>query len=281
MRAHFFDIDTLIKSDAKVCVVDKGKPSLILMRIPVSDFNLIRNGVYRAQGNRIAFAGTDYFLPDEVMNGLKIACKKARVDVSNLAFSMREFMDPELIGMSNHSVDLDAFRHLTNTQDDVYILCSRNTKKAYGTVIDRLEEKMAELGVKPKRYYFVSETFYHRDEDAVIFDKVRLVLQHLVGLRTDGRRFTDEVVEAYDSVHLYDDDRETTEMALGASDVLAVLAGNSEESVRDMIRDSVGAGRVLEVSLVTTNRVRKFETARVSIEYGKLIRSFESFRFLG
>jgi len=280
MQAHFFDIDTLIVSDAKVWIVDKSKPSQCILRISTSDFNLVRKGVYREQGNKVSFAGNDYFMPDSMMNDVKIKCKVMKADSSNLAFSMREFQDSELINNSNHKVDIDAVIHLKNTQDDVYIICSKNIKNAYEKVIDKLEEKLGELGISPKKYYFISETFYERDEDETSFDKVRLLLQHMVGFKTKGRLFTDEQIDRYDRVFFYDEDQVTTQLALSVSDAFVVMIGNSEDSVKKQVRGVVEQNSPeLVVNLVTTNKVRKFVTNSVSLEFTKLIKSFESFRF--
>lgn len=281
MEAHFFDIDTLITSDAHVWIVDKSRPSDCILRIKPSEFNLIRSGVYRSQGNKLSFAGHDYYLPDEIAGRVKIRGKVKKYDTSNLAFSMKEFQDPDLIKSSNHKVDLDAVVHLKNTQDDVYIICSRNIKSAYDNVITKLESKLEELGIKPKNYYFISETFYERDEDETSFDKVRLLLQHLAGYRTEGRKFTDDRVDAYDKVHFYDEDDSSTRFALEASDLLGVLLENSSDDIKSAVRESVDDRKPeLLVNTVTNNRMKKFVTKSVVLGRNNLIKSFESFRFL-
>lgn len=281
MQAHFFDIDTLISSDAKVWIVDKQRPSDCILKISPSDFNLIRKGIYRSQGNKISFAGHDYYLPDEIANSIKIRGKSKPVDTSNLAFSMREFQDSDLIKASNHKVDLDAFMHLKNTQDDVYIICSKNIKRAYDNVISKLEEKLSELGISPKSYYFISETFYERDEDETSFDKVRLLLQHLVGHRTEGRKFTEEKVAEYDRVFFYDEDDSSTQFAMGISDVLGVVLENSSDEIKSLIKESIDQRMPeLVVNTVTNNKMRKLVQKSVKLERNKLIKTFESFRLL-
>ena len=62
-----------------------------------SDFNLIKRGIYKSQGNSINFGGHTYWLTTEMMETLKIKAKNHKADVSNLAFSMQEFMNKELI----------------------------------------------------------------------------------------------------------------------------------------------------------------------------------------
>lgn len=278
MPAHFFDIETVIRSDAKIWIVDKSKPSDCLLKIDQSDFNLIRNGVYRSHGNLVRFAGVDYFLPDEIMNRVKVVAKNRRANSSNLAFSMREFVDPEHIGSVNHTVDVGVLRHLKNTQDDVYFICSRKAKKSYDSIIQKVEEKLEELGIMPK-YYFVSETFYDRDEDQTSFDKIRLVLQHMVGKRSDGRKFGNEDVAQYDEVSLYDEDKRTIQLASEISSMLRMMLANSESSVSGAIKDVVKSKKVvLSAVLVTPNLRNRFSTKRLELSYDNVVKTFESFR---
>lgn len=282
MNAHFFDIETVLTSDAKVWIVDKSRPSVCLMRIEQSEFNLSKKGIYRSQGNRISFQGVDYYLPDVVMDDLKIRCKNMKANVSNLAFSMREFLDPETISTRDHRLEMDFISHLRNTQDDVYFICSRNTKKAYAGIINKIEEKLESFGIKVKKYYFISETFYERDEDQTSFDKVRLLLQHLVGLKTEGRKFLSESVERYDQISFYDEDSKTCRLALEVSEMLSVLAQNSAVEAKEDIKSLlVESTPTLFVNMVTANRLAKFSSKRVDLKYGTLIKSFESYRYLG
>lgn len=281
MVAHFFDIETVIRSDAKIWIVDKSKPSDCLVKVDQSDFNLIRNGVFRSHGNLVRFAGVDYFLPDEIMNRVKIVAKNRRANTSNLAFSMREFIDPEHIGSVNHTVDVGVLSHLRNTQDEVYFICSRKAKKSYDVLIDMVEEKLEDLGISPK-YYFISETFYERDDDSTSFDKIRLLLQHMVGRKSEGRKFTDEIVSQYDEVNFYDEDVRTAHLAKEVSGMLSVMLGNSDSSVREALKSFLKShSPVLVVNIVTPNLRNRFSTERIRLEYTKLMKTFESYRYFG
>ena len=70
-----------------------------------------------------------------------------------------------------------------------------------------------ELGLKIKNYYFISETFFNRDEDKTAHKKVKLLLQHLVGYKTDGNMFTNEEIPKYEKIYFYDDEVKTLNLA--------------------------------------------------------------------
>jgi hypothetical protein len=281
MNAHFFDIDTIIKDGAMVWIVSRSKPSDCILKVSQSDFNLMKKGIFKSHGNLIRFGGVDYYLPDNIMSELVVRCKKINVDTSDLAISMKEFMDPELVDTSVKVMDIDVMRHLNNTEDDVYIICSRKIKKSYEVLIRKLEDKLEDFGIKPD-YYFVGETLYDRDEDEVSFDKVRLLVQHLVGLKTEGRKFTDDFVKRYDKIYFYDEDEGATKLACSVSSILTLILQNSAEFAKESIRNVINNNSpVLVVNTVTPNLANRFVKKEIKLEYSSLIKSFESYRYLG
>lgn len=276
--AHFFDLDTVITSDAKVWIVDKSRPSFAVHKISQSDFNLVRSGVFRSRGNRINFAGHDYWLSDTIMSEVNVACKRHRANTSNLAFSMREFMDEDLIRSSNHRVNEQVLRHLKNSPDDVYFICSRNTKSSYERMIEKVESRLEELGVKPTNYYYVSENFYESNEDDVAWDKCRLMLQHLLGLKSEGTKFSAQEVKRYDAVHFYDEDHRAVAMMDSIKDALQLMLAKSDVSEKDVIREVIKTFRPeLVINVVTPNIKNIFSRNSVRLEYANIMKTFESY----
>jgi len=144
-----------------------------------------------------------------------------------------------------------------------------------------LEDKLEDFGIKPD-YYFVGETLYDRDEDEVSFDKVRLLVQHLVGLKTEGRKFTDDFVKRYDKIYFYDEDEGATKLACSVSSILTLILQNSAEFAKDSIRNVINNNSpVLVVNTVTPNLANRFVKKEIKLEYSSLIKSFESYRYLG
>jgi hypothetical protein len=281
MRAHFFDIDTIISSDAKVWIVDKRYPSQCVLKITQSDFNLIKKGIYRSHGNKIAFAGNDYFVSDDIMGRLNSNAKSLKADTSNLAFSMREFLDEDLIDTTNHSLNIENLFHLKNTQDDVYVICARNIKENYERMISKIEDKLRDLGIKIKKFYYISETFYERDEDETSYDKARLLVQHLIGYKTDGGVISDEEISRYDDICFYDDDSDTIKTAGQINDILKVILTSADVALVEKIKSDVKSRKPeLELCLVTPNKMNRFVRTKVSLDLNNVIKSFESYKRL-
>jgi transposase-like protein len=50
---------------------------------------------------------------------IKIKCKNLKIDITNLIFSMQEYMNPEVIDSLDYDINIDNLVHLKNTTDDI------------------------------------------------------------------------------------------------------------------------------------------------------------------
>lgn len=280
MRAHFFDLSVLIELNSKVWLVSKTKPSVPIVKISSSEFNLIKKGVYVKFGERMKIGGTDYWIGKELSDEIKVKCIKSNTNISDLSFSMQEYMNPSIIEKLDFTIYKDNLYNLKNIDDDIFIICSKNTKKNYEFLINKLEEFLASLGLKVKNYYYISETYFNRNEDEISHKKIRLLLQHLVGHKTEVDKFTEEEITKYDTIFFYDDSKESIEMAKNINDTLMFIQKNSEKSISDKIKEILKSKFTeLVVNEVTFNRVNKFISTPVKITTQNIIKTFESFRF--
>ena len=279
MIAHFFDIESILVNNGKVWISDKYNLNKSIMRLNQSDFNLIRKGIYKPQGNKVNLGGTDYWFPNDLFDELKLKCKLNKANITTLSFSMREFLDEELIDNMDYDVNLDNILHLKNTTDSIYFICSENTKENYEKFIKKIENKLEDNGLVIKKYYFISETFYSRNTDEIAYKKVRLLLQHLIGLKTEGDKFTDEELDCYDVINFYDTDEVSIKLAINVNDLLQLIISNSPKELKENIKIALKDDKELIVNQVTANKVNKFSTTKVKIEYHNLIKTFEKFNW--
>ena len=279
MIAHFFDIESVLVNNGKVWISDKYNLNKYIMRLNQSDFNLIRKGIYKPQGNKVNLGGTDYWFPNDLFDELKLKCKLNKANITTLSFSMREFLDEELIDSMNYDINLDNILHLKNSSDSIYFICSENTKENYEKFIKKIEKKLEDNGLVIKKYYFISETFYSRNTDEIAYKKVRLLLQHLIGLKTEGDKFIDEELDCYDVINFYDTDEVAIKLAINVNDLLQLIISNSPKELKENIKMALKDDKELIVNQVTANKVNKFSTTKVKIEYHNLIKTFEKFNW--
>ena len=279
MNAHFFDIETILVIDSKVWLVDKNSPNFPVFKISNSDFNLIRSGIYKSKKNSIYFGGSSYWLPDDLMNSIKIKCKNLNIDITDLTFSMQEFMNSDIIETLDYDINIDNLIHLKNKNDDIYFICSKNNKKNYDKIIKKIENKLEEVGLFIKKYYFISDTFYNRDLDDISHKKIRLLLQHSIGMKTDGDKFVDDELQSYDDIYFYDDDQNTISLGIKCNNLLQLIIDNSDSDIKSEIIDLLKSeNKNIYFNFVSTNKVKRFSTTKVVIKYN-MIKTFENFNW--
>jgi hypothetical protein len=262
--------------------VSKIKPSIPIIKIDQSEFNLIKKGVYRKFNQQFTIGNKSYWLSDNIINDVKIKCKKIGVDITDLSFSMQEFMNPNIIEKLDYKICTENFEHLKNTNDDIYVICSKNSKKNYEVIIKKLEEMLKDIGLVIKNYYYLSETFYNRDKDDVSQKKAKLLIQHSIGLKTEIDKFTNEEITQYDEVNLYDDENNCIEVCKGSNEIIRFLVSNSPENIKDSVKSIIkDKDLVINLNLVTFNKINKFVTTSIKIEWQNVIKTFEGFRYKG
>jgi hypothetical protein len=193
---------------------------------------------------------------------------------------MQEFMNSEVIKDIDYEINLDLFNSIKNTPDHIYFICSKNNKRNYELIIKKIEKKLHELGLGVKNYYFISETFYNRNLDDITFKKVKLLIQHSVGFKTEGDKFIDEEIEEYDEVHYYDEDLEATTLATTSNDFLKVILDNTEDSLKKQIQDSLKeVDNYIFINFVSPNKVNRVQTKKVLLQVSNVIKTFEGFNW--
>ena len=157
VKAHFFDIDTLIHVEGQAWIVDREYPSIPILKISMSEFNLIEKGIYRKQNNKIEFNGKIFWLPTKLMNQIKVKTKNSKANFGNLAISLQEFYNSTIIEEIKIKTNLEVISKLKNSTDDIIIICSKQTKRNYANVIEKLEEELKDIGLQIKTYYYITE----------------------------------------------------------------------------------------------------------------------------
>lgn len=280
MKANFIDLDLLLNVESRPWIVDKQNPNIPIMKIDNHQFNLFKSGIFRNQGNRVSFNGKDFWLPTEFMNKLKIKAKNSKVDISNLAISMQEFMNPELIENVPHQIDDWILNTLVNQQVDIYIITSRNTKTNLKPKIQELESKMIDMGLKVEGWFYLQETFSQRDTDMIASNKIKIILQHMIGLKVDGDKFVEEGRKNYEEIILWDDNPKVISLGKDINRVFESLLVNTDETIKLKIKDELkNSDNFLILKEWTHNKSNRFNQYEIELTYSNVVRSFENFKF--
>jgi len=279
-KAHFFDIDSLIEINNKAWIVDKDNPTIPIMKISKSDFNLIENGIYRKQNNKMEFNGRTFWLPTDLYNKIKIKAKTYKANFGNLAISLQEFYNKSIIDEMVFELNLNTILDLKNKVEDIYIICSKQTKRNYETIIEKLKEKLKEDGILIKNFYYINETLYAQDIDQTRFKKIRLLIQHLVGYKSQGDKFINEEITRYDQISYYNNDFDTLKVIDELNSILEVMVSKTENGLRDVIKEDIEEYRPsLIVNKINDNKLNKLETKKVIMSLSSIIMTYEKYNY--
>jgi len=278
VRGIFIDLNVLLKIENQAWVVDKKNANTPILKISKSDFNLIKSGIFKSQGNKVDFNGRSYYLPTSLMNEMKIKIKSYNVDFANLGISLQEFMNKDLIEKMDYQINEDIISELKNNVDDIYVICSNQTKKAYETIIEKIKEEFYKNGLKIKTFYPISENFMNQNDDDIKFKKMRLLLQHLVGYKTEGDKFKDDEITRYDQIHFYDNYSETLKITKEMNNLLEFILSRTDDGLRSVIKEDVNDFKPnLWVHKENENKLNKRSSDKVILNISKIVKTFENF----
>lgn len=282
MNAHFIDLNILLQTEAKAWIVDKNSPNTPIMKIDLTDFNLFRSGIFKSQNNKIQFNGKTFWLSNDFMNKIKIKSKKSGVDISNLGVSMQEFLNPEIIENINFDLDITIFNNMINTNDDIYIICSKNTKSRYQKQIDKLELELEKIGLVIKNYYYISNNYSSQNADQKALTKSKITLQHLLGLKIESDKFTDQIITDYSQMTFYDDDLTTIQTLRNINSVLEKFLLSTDDTTKLIVKEKIKKDdNFLTIKEYTHNKSKKFNEYNVQLELNNVIKSFENWKWKG
>ncbi len=275
--AYFLDINILIESSPKAWIVDKNNPNHPITKIDISDFNLFKSGIFKNQNNKIDFNGKLFWLSTDFINTLKIKCKKNKSDISNLGISMQEFLNPELTKNIDFVINKEILNSLSKS-NDIYIICSKNKKEFFNNQISSLELFMKKMGLYIKGYYFTSETFLNLDSDKIAYIKSKIIIQHLIGLKSENDTLTDVKISHYNEIIYWDDDKKSIKMSMSINSILEKLLDKSSDYTKSYVKDIIKNNNP---SLIyrehTHNKSNRFIEGSVQISFSNLIRKFENY----
>ena len=278
IRGIFIDLNVLLEMDSHAWVVDKTNANTPIVKISQSDFNLIKSGIFKKQGNKVDFNGKVYYLPESLMNKIKIKTKSYNINFSNLGISLQEFMNKSLIEKKDFKINEDLIKELKNEIHYIYIIFSNQTKRAYETIIEKVKDEFHKNGLKIKTFYPISENFMNQNEDDIKFKKMRLLLQHLVGYKTEGQKFKDEEITRYDQIFYYDNYNETLKITKEMNNLLEFLLSRSDDGLRSVIKENVSDFRpTLWVHKENENKMNKRTSDKVILNISKIVKTFENF----
>lgn len=285
----FFDLDNTlwyIKSD--IWIIDKNKPSEPILKISPIEFALIKSGIYTKDDILIEYNGESFFISRDMLERIQRKIKNVRL--SNLGISYVEFFDDEILNKKEVQVLLDNIKHLIGKNIEIGILTARSDRKKHANLLNKLRLKLKEYGLEIDKIYFVSESIRTIGyQDKVIYDKNKVLLEHLIGLTIEDNHFVPIKKDFYNKVYFYDDVKSNIMNSNNLQDYLDFLIRNSDDECIEYINNRIENNTLILVNnLITNNEINPFETTTIKLKMpikfpikvsdNKLTIKFENFR---
>jgi len=261
---HFFDLDrTLWSIDTRVWLIEKKNPSKPLIRLSKAEATYILSGIYKNEEQMIEYNGKMFWISEEMFE--KIKKKRKNIELEDLGISFIEKTNPDYY--SKVTFFIENIRHLMGEENiEVGILSARYSVDNDNEVLKVLREKLFELGLEISKFYYTGDAFSMGNSNKTNIDKMKILLEHLVGFHIEGNKFVPIKQNFYPEVHFYDDENQNINVANDMQPFLEEYLKNTEDEVFERISKRIGDyDPTLYTHLITNNQLKRFDTTKVKL----------------
>ena len=262
----FFDLDNTlwyIRSD--VWIIDKNKPSDPILKISPIEFALIKSGVYVKDDILVEYNNEKFFISRDMME--RIQRKSKNIRLGDIGISYVEFFDDNILNKKDVQLLLNNIKHLIGKDVEIGVLTARSDRKKHANLLNKLRIKLKEYGLEINKIYFVSESIRAVGHfDKVVYDKNKVLLEHLIGLTIENNKFLPIKKDAYNKVYFYDDVKSNILNSNNLQEYFDFLVRNSDDECIEFINNRLKNNMVTLVNnLVTNNELNPFETTIIKL----------------
>lgn len=286
----FFDLDNslwYIKSD--IWIIDKNQPYEPILKISPIEFILIKSGIYVKDDILVEYNNESYFISQDMMERIM---RKKKIRLRDLGISYAEYFDDDILNKKDVQYLLNNIKQLMGKNAEIGILTARSDRKKHAPLLNKLRKKLEEFGLEITKIYFVSETIkvigYF---DKILYDKNKILLEHLIGLTIEDNHFTPIKKDAYTKINFYDDVKSNFMNINKMQDYFDFLIRNSDDDCVEYIKNRLENNTlIIYNNLITNNEVNPFETSIIKlnnpIKYpikvsdNKLTVKFENYKYI-
>jgi hypothetical protein len=267
-EAYIYDIDgTLLNMDVKAWIIDKDNPSKPILRLDPLELFMIEKGVFKKDDLIINYDDNRYYISKELFKKIQ---KKKRITIENLGVSFIEYIDDRIYNKAKVIYLMDNIRHLADITDKIILLTGRHNRKLSTKIINKLRLKLKDLGIEIWKMHFVGNHL-RTNSDIVSNEKVKVLLEYLIGLKIKNDEFIPIRQDQFDFIHYYDDDFKNIDYIEDMQVYFEqVLRNTKDDEVYKYISKRLEMlNPKIELNLITSNVLNKFKTTSTSISMPK------------
>ena len=263
---HFFDLDhTLWEMENYAWVIDKNKPEIPLVKITLNELLMIKKGFYRNDNLKINYNGQEFYISKQLMDKIQ---KKKIVGINNLGISYIEMTSPEYINTTKTTFLTKNIMHLIGRDDiKIIILTGRNNRQKHEKVLNLLRLKLQEMGLEIFKIYFIGDEMKIENDEEISYRKAVVLLEHMVGIKTEDNTFVPLKQDFSNSIYFYDDEIQNINSANNIQSIFDKIYRNTtNEDVKKIIIDRIkNMNLTLCTNLVGTNEINRFTKKMINL----------------
>lgn len=262
---HWFDLDhTLWATDAKWWILDKKNPEKPLFKINQYDGQLIINGTHIKDNNQIYYNGVVGWLSNEMITKIK---QKKDINIEDIGVTFREYTSSELIQKQSENMFIYIDRLNDIKAKTINILTARANKEAHKEMIDILDKKLNEIGIKINESIFVNDSQAKLLVGTTRERKLQVLIQSLIGYEIKNNAFSSIMCESCDVCYFYDDEDTNIEECKFINERIRLLLSKTQPWLRQRIEENIKFGeKKMILNLVSSNEMNPFETEIVEVK---------------
>lgn len=263
---HFFDLDhTLWEMENYAWVIDKNKPEIPLVKITLNELLMIKKGFYRNDNLKINYNGQEFYISKQLMDKIQ---KKKIVGINNLGISYIEMTSPEYINTTKTTFLTKNIMHLIGRDDlKIIILTGRNNRQKHEKILNLLRLKLQEMGLEIFKIYFIGDEMKIENDEEISYRKAVVLLEHMVGMKTEDNTFIPLKQDFSNSIYFYDDEIQNINSANNIQSIFDKIYRNTtNEDVKKIIIDRIkNMNLTLCTNLVGTNEINRFTKKMINL----------------
>ena len=276
---HFFDLDdTLINTHAKLVVISKEEPQTVIYRINNDEINFLKSN-YKKYDLEVNYNGNTWYLNPKIWDDIKRI--KKDIHLSDLGISFREFDDKEYFKkqLETTTYMFSNLEHLKSFKCDIGIITAKQNKEAFKENLEVIKNKIKLLIDKDiQKIYFINDIDDNNNSDITAYRKAIILLEHLIGFKIKLGSFNELKQTPYESVFLYDDNKNNISMVDNIQNIFEEVLSNTNIDIKQEIVERGNNNKLYYTScFITENRLNPFILKKAELLLPNKVKRFDNF----
>jgi hypothetical protein len=259
---HFYDLDgTLVNVNNYVWIVDKERPQIPILKLDPLEFSLVKYNYHKSHNLKIEYDGEYFFLSPEIWNNIQ---KRKKLSLDRTGLSLREYKDKEFIETCDFDFLYRNIKHLSGRNDiNLAFLTARPDRRKHSNFTNKLRHILKNLHLRLYKLYFVGDKTEIHHKEYLAHRKSIVLLEHLLGIKTEGTKFVPFKQDKFDKVYFYDDSDLNVDSAIDIQSIFNEYYSNTDDDFKLYILKRIEDKPELIINHVSTNETKPFKTNKV------------------